>query len=56
MEFLLGKGEHPKNKHTNDLVDHYWGAINYIFGLIKASEIKAGLILSFYGLVFISLT
>ncbi|MEM8998897.1 MAG: Pycsar system effector family protein [Bacteroidota bacterium] len=41
-----------KNKHTDDLVDHYWGAINYILSLIKASEVKAGLILSFYGLVF----
>ena len=38
-------------KPMEDLVDHYWGAINYIFGLIKASEIKAGLILSFYGIV-----
>ena len=45
---------HPtgiKNKHTDDLVDHYWGSINYIFSLIKASEIKAGLILSFYGIL-----
>ncbi|MBJ2175560.1 ABC transporter ATP-binding protein [Aureibaculum sp. A20] len=41
-----------KNKHTDDLVDHYWGSINYIFNLIKASEIKAGLILSFYGILF----
>ncbi len=41
-----------KNKHTDDLVDHYWGTINYILSLIKASEVKAGLILSFYGLVF----
>ncbi|MET2984122.1 Pycsar system effector family protein [Aureibaculum conchae] len=40
-----------KNKHTDDLVDHYWGSINYIFSLIKASEIKAGLILSFYGIL-----
>ncbi|WP_236641998.1 Pycsar system effector family protein [Dokdonia sinensis] len=37
--------------HTEDLVDHYWGSINYVFGLIKASEIKAGLILSFYGIL-----
>lgn len=42
---------HVKNKHTDDLIDHYWGTINYIFNLIKASEIKAGLILSFYGIV-----
>ena len=37
--------------HTEDLVDHYWGSMNYVFGLIKASEIKAGLILSFYGIL-----
>lgn len=37
--------------HAEELVDHYWGSINYIFGLIRASEIKAGLILSFYGIV-----
>ncbi len=37
--------------HTEELVDHYWGSINYIFGLIRASEIKAGLILSFYGII-----
>ncbi|MEM8929318.1 MAG: Pycsar system effector family protein [Bacteroidota bacterium] len=46
------KVNHEKNKHTDDLVDHYWGAINYMLSLIKASEVKAGLILSFYGLVF----
>ncbi|MBK5213303.1 MAG: ABC transporter ATP-binding protein [Flavobacteriaceae bacterium] len=40
-----------KNKHTDDLIDHYWGSINYIAGLIKASELKAGLILSFYGIL-----
>ena len=37
--------------HAEDLVDHYWGSISYIFGLIRASEIKAGLILSFYGII-----
>ena len=42
---------HQKNKHTDDLIDHYWGSINYISSLIKASEIKAGLILSFYGIL-----
>lgn len=42
---------HVKNKHTDDLVDHYWGSINYVASLIKASEIKAGLILSFYGIL-----
>jgi len=40
-----------KNKHTDDLVDHYWGSINYVSHLIKASELKAGLILSFYGIL-----
>lgn len=42
---------HIKNKHTDDLVDHYWGSINYVASLIKASELKAGLILSFYGIL-----
>ena len=37
--------------HREELVDHYWGSINYVFSLIKASEIKAGLILSFYGIL-----
>lgn len=37
--------------HADELVDHYWGSINYVFELIKASEIKAGLILSFYGIL-----
>lgn len=40
-----------KNKHTDDLIDHYWGSINYVSDLIKASELKAGLILSFYGIL-----
>ena len=43
--------EHVKNKHTDDLIDHYWGSINYVSNLVKASEIKAGLILSFYGIL-----
>jgi hypothetical protein len=42
---------HRKNKHTDDLIDHYWGSINYIADLIKAAEIKAGLILTFYGVL-----
>ncbi len=37
--------------HAEELVDHYWGSINYVFGLVKASELKAGLILSFYGII-----
>lgn len=40
-----------KNRHTDDLVDHYWFSINYVASLIKASELKAGLILSFYGIL-----
>ena len=43
--------KHLKNKHTDDLIDHYWGSISYVSSLIKASEIKAGLILSFYGIL-----
>ncbi|TBW30224.1 Pycsar system effector family protein [Gramella sp. KN1008] len=43
--------EHIKAAHTEDFVDHYWGSINYVFSLIKASELKAGLILSFYGIL-----
>jgi hypothetical protein len=42
---------HIKNKHTDDLIDHYWASINYLSDLIKASELKAGLILSFYGIL-----
>ena len=37
--------------HAEELVDHYWGTISYISSLIKASELKAGLILSFYGII-----
>lgn len=40
-----------RDSHTADLIDHYWGSINHVTGLIKASEIKAGLILSFYGIL-----
>jgi len=45
------KPKNRKNKHTDDLIDHYWGSISYVSSLIKASEIKAGLILSFYGIL-----
>ncbi|MDG5492168.1 Pycsar system effector family protein [Psychroserpens sp. SPM9] len=47
----MGKNSTLKNKHTDDLVDHYWGTISYLTSLIKASELKAGLILSFYGIL-----
>jgi hypothetical protein len=40
------------NKHTDDLVDHYWGTIEYLTSLVKASELKAGILLSFYGILF----
>jgi len=49
-----GKSEIPlliKNKHTEELVDHYWGSINYVYELIKSSEIKAGLVLTFYSIL-----
>ena len=45
IEQLESKG------HAEELVDHYWGSINYVLGLIRASEVKAGLILSFYGIL-----
>lgn len=52
MEFQkLTKSEMRDHKFTEELVDHYWGSINYVSSLIKASEIKAGLILSFYGIL-----
>lgn len=40
-----------RTSHAEDMVDHYWGSINYIMGLIQASELKAGLLLSFYGIL-----
>ena len=40
-----------QDSHVADMVDHYWGSINYVTSLIKASELKAGLILSFYGIL-----
>lgn len=45
IEQLESKG------HAEELVDHYWGSINYVLGLIRASEVKAGLILTFYGIL-----
>lgn len=43
--------EQPRSSHIEDMVDHYWFSINYVASLIKSSELKAGLILSFYGIV-----
>ena len=50
-ENLRSERPFDKTGHREELVDHYWGSINYVFSLIKASEIKAGLILSFYGIL-----
>ncbi|SEK35807.1 hypothetical protein SAMN04488008_101333 [Maribacter orientalis] len=50
--FEKGLLDELKSKgHAEELVDHYWGTINYVSSLIKASELKAGLILSFYGII-----
>lgn len=47
--------EPPKNKTdkltADEKLDVYWATISYINGLNRSSEIKAGLILSFYGLL-----
>jgi hypothetical protein len=54
MKPIMKDPQKPISKsspHTEDLIDHYWGTIEYISSLIKASEIKAGLILSFYGIL-----
>jgi hypothetical protein len=40
-----------RDTHVADMVDHYWGSINHVTGLIRASETKAGLILTFYGIL-----
>jgi hypothetical protein len=45
------KNNKHRDPHLEDLIDHYWGSVNHIAGLIKASELKAGLILSFYGIL-----
>jgi hypothetical protein len=37
---------------AEDLPVHYWEAMSYFVGLIKSSELKGGLILSFYGIIF----
>lgn len=58
-EHLMSKAPNPNTtlsedkkagKHA-DLAFHYWHTINYFIGLIKSSELKAGLILSFYGII-----
>lgn len=45
------KRTHLQNKHTDDLIDHYWASIEYVSKLIQSSELKAGLILSLYGIL-----
>lgn len=40
-----------RGSHVEDMVDHYWGSINHVSTMIRASELKAGLILSFYGIL-----
>lgn len=47
----MEKHKATENNHTEELVDHYWGTIGYLTSLIKSSELKAGLILSFYGIL-----
>ncbi|SIO21533.1 Pycsar system effector family protein [Algoriphagus halophilus] len=52
---MVKKGEGmediPEFDSGIDIIDNYWYLINYLRDLIKASEIKAGLVLSFYGLL-----
>ena len=38
--------------NSEDLAIHYWETINNLTGLLKSSELKAGLILSLYGIIF----
>jgi len=45
------KNKEYRDAHLEDLIDHYWGSLSHISNLVKASEIKAGLILSFYGIL-----
>ena len=52
LETLTDSVASKKRGHDEELIDHYWGSLSYITGLIKSSEIKAGLILSFYGILF----
>ncbi|MAZ73442.1 MAG: hypothetical protein CMC70_09880 [Flavobacteriaceae bacterium] len=51
-ELTKNTGVNPEpSRHTEELVDHYWGSMSHVTSLIKASELKAGLILSFYGIL-----
>ena len=53
MENKKEKSAYTKEElSTGDLTFHYWGALTNLIGLIKASELKAGLILSFFGIIF----
>jgi hypothetical protein len=40
------------NLESKELAFTYWGTMKYFQGLIRSSELKAGLILSFYGILF----
>ncbi|WP_455169335.1 Pycsar system effector family protein [Aegicerativicinus sediminis] len=40
-----------KNLHAEEKLEVYWQTITYISNLNRSSEIKAGLIISFYGLL-----
>lgn len=51
---ILKKLKTPKGADlpkANDLAFHYWHTMKHFTDLIKASELKAGLILSFYGIL-----
>ena len=37
---------------SEDLALHYWGSLDNLVSLIKSSELKAGLILTFFGIIF----
>ncbi|MGB3590140.1 MAG: Pycsar system effector family protein [Nonlabens sp.] len=41
----------PAEAGVSDLAFHYWNSVSYLVRLIKAAELKAGLILSFYGIL-----
>lgn len=40
-----------KELKSEDVALHYWGALANLVGLIRSSELKAGLILSFFGII-----
>ena len=57
MERQTTSNREPKKYSNEELIEgqlqfHYWGTLNYLVGLIRSSELKAGLILSFFGIIF----